>query len=265
MQELARGGLQLVASDGCAGCGQGDEGSRPAARASGDSRGGGGQQRQGPPDDHGPEMDDHEHDDRLSRRRTTRRSKASKSPAAWCRTPVAANHNLFMGAAIATAKLGVKYLSMHAGFIDESNKAYAEKIYARIRDLANIAADNGVILLLETGQETAKDLRHFLEKLDHQSVGVNFDPANMILYDKGDPIEAVRRAVALDSAPARQGCHPDEQAGHLGQRSPLGRRPGRRQTGSWTSWRRSSSRARWRSSAKPATTASATSSWPSIG
>jgi len=102
------------------------------------------------------------------------------------------NHNLFLGATIATAKLGVKYLSMHAGFIDESDQAYVEKIYSRIRDLANIAADNGVILLLETGQESAKDLRHFLETLDHQSVGVNFDPANMILYDKGDPIEAVR-------------------------------------------------------------------------
>jgi L-ribulose-5-phosphate 3-epimerase len=102
------------------------------------------------------------------------------------------NHTLFMGAVIATAKLGVKYLSMHAGFIDESSKAYVEKIYSRIRDLANMAADNGVILLLETGQESAKDLRHFLETLDHPSVGVNFDPANMILYDKGDPIEAVR-------------------------------------------------------------------------
>jgi L-ribulose-5-phosphate 3-epimerase len=102
------------------------------------------------------------------------------------------NHNLFLGATLVTAKLGVKYLSMHAGFIDESDKAHADKIHARIRDLANIAADNGVILLLETGQEAAPELRHFLEKLDHRSVGVNFDPANMILYDKGDPIDAVR-------------------------------------------------------------------------
>jgi L-ribulose-5-phosphate 3-epimerase len=102
------------------------------------------------------------------------------------------NHNLFMGAVLATAGLGVKYLSMHAGFIDESDKAYVAKIYGRIRDLANIAADNGVILLLETGQESAPELRHFLEELNHPSVGVNFDPANMILYDKGDPVEAVR-------------------------------------------------------------------------
>jgi len=102
------------------------------------------------------------------------------------------NQKLFEGAAIATAKLGVKYLGMHAGFIDESDEAYAKKMYSRIRTLANVAADNGVILLLETGQETAKELRQFLEAMDHNSLGVNFDPANMILYDKGDPIEAVR-------------------------------------------------------------------------
>jgi L-ribulose-5-phosphate 3-epimerase len=102
------------------------------------------------------------------------------------------NHDLFIGAAEVTADLGVEYLSMHAGFIDESNKAYAKKMYARIRDLADIAEDNGITLLLETGQETAPELRGFLEELDHDSVGVNFDPANMILYDKGDPIEAVR-------------------------------------------------------------------------
>jgi L-ribulose-5-phosphate 3-epimerase len=102
------------------------------------------------------------------------------------------NHDLFIGAAKATVKLGVKYLSMHAGFIDEKNKAYTEKMYARIRDLADVAEGNDITLLLETGQETAPELRHFLEELDHDSVGVNFDPANMILYDKGDPIEAVR-------------------------------------------------------------------------
>jgi L-ribulose-5-phosphate 3-epimerase len=102
------------------------------------------------------------------------------------------NHNLFLGAVIATARLGVKYLSTHAGFIDESDEAHATKMQSRVRTLANIAADNGVILLLETGQETARELRRFLEELDHTSVGVNFDPANMILYDKGDPIEAVR-------------------------------------------------------------------------
>jgi sugar phosphate isomerase/epimerase len=48
------------------------------------------------------------------------------------------------------------------------------------------------MLLLETGQETAEELREFMEKLNHPAIGVNFDPANMILYDKGNPIDAVR-------------------------------------------------------------------------
>ncbi len=102
------------------------------------------------------------------------------------------NQELFLGAVDVTVTLGVKYLSMHAGFIDESDVAYAEKFYERIRCLADVAGDNKIMLLLETGQETAPELRRFLEELDHPAVGVNFDPANMILYDKGNPIEAVK-------------------------------------------------------------------------
>lgn len=102
------------------------------------------------------------------------------------------NQELFLGAVDVTVSLGVKYLSMHAGFIDESDVAYAEKFYERIRCLADAAGENKIMLLLETGQETAEELRRFLEELDHPAVGVNFDPANMILYDKGNPIDAVK-------------------------------------------------------------------------
>jgi sugar phosphate isomerase/epimerase len=102
------------------------------------------------------------------------------------------NRDLFIGAVDITVKLGVKYLSMHAGFVDESDPAYAKKFYDRIKTLADAAADKDLILLLETGQETAEELKHFLKELNHPSIGVNFDPANMILYDKSNPIEAVK-------------------------------------------------------------------------
>lgn len=102
------------------------------------------------------------------------------------------NQELFLGATDVTVKLGVKYLSMHAGFIDENDIAYAEKFYERIRSLADAADEKNIMLLLETGQETAEELRNFLKELDHPAIGVNFDPANMILYDKGNPIEAVK-------------------------------------------------------------------------
>ena len=81
---------------------------------------------------------------------------------------------------------------MHAGFIDENDISYSEKFYERIISLAEAAGEKNIMLLLETGQETAEELRGFLEELDHPAIGVNFDPANMILYDKGNPIEAVR-------------------------------------------------------------------------
>jgi len=102
------------------------------------------------------------------------------------------NRELFLGAVEVTVKLGVKYLSLHAGFIDESDPAYTKKFYDRIKCLADAAGQKDIMLLLETGQETAEELKHFLEELDHSEVGVNFDPANMILYDKGNPIDAVR-------------------------------------------------------------------------
>lgn len=102
------------------------------------------------------------------------------------------NRKMVIKALDVTAGLGVKYLSMHAGFIDESDKAHAAKITKRIETLADAAAERGVMFLLETGQEAAAELAHFLERLDHNFVGVNFDPANMILYNKGNPIQAVR-------------------------------------------------------------------------
>jgi sugar phosphate isomerase/epimerase len=58
--------------------------------------------------------------------------------------------------------------------------------------LAGIFDRLGIHLVLETGQETAATLREFLDGLGCANVGVNFDPANMILYGKGDPINAMR-------------------------------------------------------------------------
>lgn len=102
-----------------------------------------------------------------------------------------ANRERFLQAAEVTARLGVPFLSMHAGFIEPEAPVAADKIRERIVSLADASAAQGVTLLLETGQETAEEMRKFLEALDHPSLGVNLDPANMILYDKGNPVEAV--------------------------------------------------------------------------
>jgi sugar phosphate isomerase/epimerase len=90
-------------------------------------------------------------------------------------------------------ELGSKYFMMHVGFLDHTDKAYAEKFYGRVRALGDSAGEAGVALLMETGQETAEDLQRFVETLNHPNVLLNFDPANLILYNKDEPLSAVRR------------------------------------------------------------------------
>jgi len=90
-------------------------------------------------------------------------------------------------------KLGLKLVTFHAGFLphDSADPAYP-KMLRRLTEVADVFHAAGIVLGLETGQETATDLASLLSKLKRENVGVNFDPANMILYDKGNPIEAVR-------------------------------------------------------------------------
>ena len=92
------------------------------------------------------------------------------------------------GAIDITAELGVKHLSLHFGFLETG----AGKLADRAKILADKASQKNIQLLMETGQETATELQQFLEELDHPALGINFDPANMILYDKGNPIESVQ-------------------------------------------------------------------------
>jgi sugar phosphate isomerase/epimerase len=102
------------------------------------------------------------------------------------------NRQRFLTAIEATAALGVPYLSSHFGFLDLSDPACAGKLIQRVRLLADAAAERNVMVLMETGQERADELKTFLQTLNHPALGVNFDPANMILYNKGNPIEGVR-------------------------------------------------------------------------
>lgn len=91
------------------------------------------------------------------------------------------------------AKLGLKFVMFHAGFLPHDPKDPAfDKLAGRMRQIARLFAARGITLGCETGQETAASLKAFLQHLDEPNVAVNFDPANMLLYGNGDPIEAVR-------------------------------------------------------------------------
>ena len=99
--------------------------------------------------------------------------------------------NISACAAIAK-KMGLKLVTFHAGFLppDESHPTFA-KMLQRLDVVADVFMVQNILIGLETGQETAPELAGLLHKLNHPNIGVNFDPANMILYDKGDPVKAL--------------------------------------------------------------------------
>ncbi len=90
-----------------------------------------------------------------------------------------------------TLALGLNDLTLHAGFLPESDDPDRKAMLDTLAQAGQLAADQGVTLAFETGQETAELLRRTLDDLRAPNLKVNFDPANMILYDMGDPIRAV--------------------------------------------------------------------------
>ena len=103
------------------------------------------------------------------------------------------NREIAAAAAELSGTLGAPYMLFHAGFLDESNPAAYAAYVERVSFVRDACARAGVQLLLESGQETAEDLARFLR--DVPGLYVNFDPANMILYGKGRPMEALETLV----------------------------------------------------------------------
>jgi sugar phosphate isomerase/epimerase len=95
-------------------------------------------------------------------------------------------------AAALGAELGLRAITTHVGFIPRQGAAGYQKMVDRVRQVAEAFARHRVELGMETGQEPAGELLEFLHDVGSGNVFVNFDPANMILYGAGDPIEAIR-------------------------------------------------------------------------
>ncbi len=88
--------------------------------------------------------------------------------------------------------LGAGNVSSHIGYIpeDRSDPEYANLVKA-LQLVCRHLEHQEQSFNLETGQETAEALKQFIADVDRANLGVNFDPANMIMYGTGDPIEAL--------------------------------------------------------------------------
>lgn len=121
-------------------------------------------------------------------------------------------------------QLGCSTVALHLGVVphDRTCAAYQE-IVALTRDLLDHCRGNSQNLHLETGQETAEGLVNFMADVGRDNLFVNFDPANMILYGTGEPIEALRmigsRVRSIHCKDAKWAANPGKE---WGQEVPLG-------------------------------------------
>ena len=90
-----------------------------------------------------------------------------------------------------TTAMGLADVMLHAGFLPEPGTPDRKPFLDTLTNVSRLAAEQGITVAFETGQETADLLRRTLDELRCPNLKVNFDPANMILYDKGDPLRAV--------------------------------------------------------------------------
>ncbi len=121
--------------------------------------------------------------------------------------------------------LGAPSIALHVGCIPHDHQ---HPDYIAVREMTRLVCDyaarNGQTFALETGQEPATDLLEFFKDVGRANLRVNFDPANMILYGSGDPIEALTvLGPHVLSVHAKDGDWPPAGvAGALGTEKPLG-------------------------------------------
>jgi sugar phosphate isomerase/epimerase len=114
--------------------------------------------------------------------------------------------------------LGTQYLGLHVGRCSQDYNAIVDAVGI----LADHCASLGLGLNLETGQEHAASLCQFVEDVGRSNVGINFDPANFVMYGTDDS-----RAALEVLGPWVKGVHckdalPAHSKGQMGGDVPLG-------------------------------------------
>lgn len=120
-------------------------------------------------------------------------------------------------------QIGIPQIQTHCGFIpeDPADPLYAETVIA-IREVAKHCEANGQNFLMETGQETPTTMSRMLRDVGQPNLGVGLDTANLILYGKANPVDAVDiLGPHVKSIHAKDGRWPTDPS-ELGKEVPIG-------------------------------------------
>jgi len=120
-------------------------------------------------------------------------------------------------------EFGARLITFHAGFLPHAPSDPLRRVMIdRIRQVHDVFAEAEIDVALETGQESAETLRDLLEDLKLPHLGVNFDPANMILYDMGDPVESLKLLAPWVKQLHLKDATRTNTPGHWGSEVPIG-------------------------------------------
>ena len=130
--------------------------------------------------------------------------------------------NLMLGSDFAK-KIGVTDIATHMGFLPENpGTTEFHEVVAAIRAVAEYMKSNGQYLLFETGQETPVALRRVIEAVGTGNLGINLDSANLILYGKANPVDALDVfGKFVRGVHAKDGLYPTDGQ-NLGEEVPIG-------------------------------------------
>ena len=96
-------------------------------------------------------------------------------------------------AAQLAADLGVDTLASHVGFIPHEDGECYRRFVADMRRFLEFCQNQGQRFIFETGQEPVAVLERFFRDLEMPNIGLNFDPANLLIYNFDDPEVLVER------------------------------------------------------------------------
>ena len=114
-------------------------------------------------------------------------------------------------------------MATHAGFLPETpNTEQYHGVVCALREVADRCKENGQYFIFETGQETPVTLRRTIEDIGTDNLGINLDPANLILYGKANPVDALDVfGEFVRDVHGKDGMYPTDGK-NLGQEVPLG-------------------------------------------
>ena len=120
------------------------------------------------------------------------------------------------------SRYGIKYITCHVGFVPEEQNEAFERLVSDMKQLVRFAAAREQVFLFETGTESLSALKRTLDAIDEPNLGINFDPANLLIYGNDDP------SVLLDMMPERirvvhcKDAHRAQAGARLGKETVLG-------------------------------------------